>query len=143
MIIILFHYCQFFIFVILIIAVLIASHNLNVTMYFIVFLIAPKKNVVIPYTWIFGVNQHIEKFMNNGVNSNQEFLAFYTNNNAAFDDNGIPRDDYQANFQASFSEVLPTKPSTDGLYRCYIRKFKCESKLFVFCFVIFFIHSIH
>lgn len=70
------------------------------TMFFVVFLVAPKKNVVIPYSWILGINNHMDKFMNYGLNTNQNFLAFYTNKNAAFDENDIPRCDYCANFQA-------------------------------------------
>lgn len=95
-------------------------------MFFVVFLIEPAKNVVVPTGWILNGKQHMEKFINYGINSNQDFLAFYTNDAAAFDINGVPRSDYQPNYQpntfAGFGSVYPT----EGWYLCRIIKFKGE-----------------
>lgn len=96
--------------------------NLSCKMYFVVYLIHQKRNVVIPQNWIRDVENHIEKFMNYGVNSNQIFVCFYTNNVAAVDSNGAIRLDFPANFQARFFAKFPS----EGLYLCQIKKFRSE-----------------
>lgn len=76
-------------------------------MYFVVFLPALKKNVVLPAEWIYNVGDHLEKFINNGLNKNQWFLCYYTTKEAAFND------DHQPNKDAipDFSLDLITKES--------------------------------
>lgn len=89
-------------------------------MYFIVYIVSIKRNVVVPYHWLREVRLHTEKFMNNGVNRNQQFRVFYTDDANAFDVNGLPRLSYGSNVRASYRSVFPE----EGWYRCRIVKFK-------------------
>lgn len=53
-------------------------------MFFVVYLPILKRNVIIPIEWINDVGNHLEKFINNGLNKNQRFLCYYTTKAAAF-----------------------------------------------------------
>lgn len=59
-------------------------------MFFVVFMPALAKNVVIPAEWIYDIGHHLEKFVNNGLNSNQWFLCYYTSDESAFNDEHQP-----------------------------------------------------
>lgn len=89
-------------------------------MYFIVYIIKAQKYVVIPERWILNVEDHFEKFLNYGVNSNQKFVCFWSNSPAARDENGIIDLDSPADFFASRNSIFPA----DGCYDCQIRKAK-------------------
>lgn len=86
-------------------------------MYFIAYFLQPKKHHVIPYKWVSGINY--ESIINNGINRNIKFRAFYTNNQDAFDEHGIPRPNYDPDANAR-GQIFPN----DGWYFCQIRKFK-------------------
>lgn len=94
-------------------------------MYFIVFLLPTRKNIVVPYSWIDAVHLHIEHFVNYGVNSNIKIKVFWTNKSEAFDANGTPRIDYEPNFNAGSSNIFPN----EGWYFGLLRKFKCKNLL--------------
>lgn len=86
-------------------------------MYFIVFFCDPKVHRVIPYKWIRGINY--ENLINNGMNRNKMFRAFYTQDQNAFEANGVPKMSYIPNPNAQ-GEIFPNA----GWYSCKIRKFK-------------------
>lgn len=68
-------------------------------MFFVVYLKALKRNVVLPATWIHEIGSHFEKFMNRSINSSQWYLCYYTTNNNAFV-NGRPNDEFLPDFDS-------------------------------------------
>lgn len=86
-------------------------------MYFIVFFEAINKNVVLPANWIMEIENHMEKFLNYGINSNQVFRCFYPANKEAFDENGCPKSE----FQPDFDLLLRDNFDEDG---CFFGKVK-------------------
>lgn len=67
-------------------------------MYFVVYLLNPSVHVVIPKTWIQGIDSHWEKFINNSLNRNQTFLCFYSEERNSKDEQGYPDVNFAANF---------------------------------------------
>lgn len=100
-------------------------------MFFVIYLPPLKKNVIVPTEWIFDVGNHLEKFINKGLNTNQWFLCYYTTKTAAFID-----DQPDKNYDPDFSLELITKINADGEYDgCFVGllvHFKSKSTLF-FC----------
>lgn len=86
-------------------------------MYFVAFFLQAKKHCVIPFKWVQGLNY--EYIVNNGVNRNIKFRAFWTDDKNAFDENGVPRINYVPNLNAN-GKVFPAA----GWYLCQIRKIK-------------------
>lgn len=95
-------------------------------MFYVVFFVDLKKNFIVPKQWIKNIKLHKEKFYNNSLNSNQIFTCFYTNNEGAFDEEGLPKGDFLPNF------TLPLRCSFDGadddevsgLFRVKLKAFK-------------------
>lgn len=94
-------------------------------MYFIVFFLQIKQHRVIPYKWILDINY--ESIINDGLNRNKQFYAFWTNDENAFDEHGVPKICYVPNWNARLDArglasglVFPN----EGWYLCQIRKFK-------------------
>lgn len=79
------------------------------TMFFVMYLPTLKKNVIIPIEWINDVENHVEKFINNGLNRNQWFLCYYTTNPTAFVD-----DQPNKNYIPDFTLALVTKFNPNG-----------------------------
>lgn len=96
-----------------------ASLEVSSEMYFVAYLVNERMHIVVPHSWISGVNAHIAHFINRGINSNIKVLVFWTNNDEAFNANGAPRVDYQPNQNASLTSTFPN----DGWYQCYLRRF--------------------
>lgn len=67
-------------------------------MYFVVFIRALKQYQIIPTTWVQEIDANWQKFVNNGLNSNQEYTFFYSEQHGAFSDEGKPNIDYVPNF---------------------------------------------
>lgn len=95
-------------------------------MYFVVFIPQIKKHRVVPYKWVRGIDY--ERIINNGLNKNIKFHTFWTNDGNAFDEHGIPRNEYIPNPNAT-GTVFPNP----GWYLCQIRKFK---GIIIFTFLI-------
>lgn len=91
-------------------------------MYYIVFILSTGKYVVVPENWIKDIAVHIEKFLNNSLNSSQKFVCYWTNNVAARDHNGIIRLDFPPDFDLPLSSEFPA----DGCYLCRLTKAKCK-----------------
>lgn len=89
-------------------------------MYYVAFFKDLKKNFIVPKQWIKGIKAHKEKFYNNGLNSTQIFMCFYTNEPNAFEENGLPDGKYQPNFEARVSFAL----DGEGLYRGQLKAYK-------------------
>lgn len=89
-------------------------------MYFIVYIHSIKQHRVVPTKWMREFDLHTEKFMNYGVNSNQSFLVFWTDDLSAFDIDGIPHLNVIANEAAAIRDDFPH----EGWYKCRIVKFK-------------------
>lgn len=41
-------------------------------------ILSAKSYVVVPTSWIFGIDDHIDKFVNESINRNQVFSCFYS-----------------------------------------------------------------
>lgn len=86
-------------------------------MYFVVFFLEVKQHRVCPFKWVRGLNY--EHIVNNGLDRNRKFQAFWTNNDNAFDEHGVPKRNYIPD-PTAFSLAFPNT----GWYECKIRKFK-------------------
>lgn len=62
------------------------------------------------------------KFINNGLNKNQTFACFFTNNPMAFHENGTPRTDFRPSCNNQFSEQFPD----EGLYMVKLKRFQSK-----------------
>lgn len=92
-------------------------------MFYVVYLTKPRKNVIIPASWIDANYKQFDKFMNNGVNKNQQFRCYF--NGEFYDhDDGVPTS-YNPEFDKFKIDdaVFPA----EGYYIGKIVKFKCES----------------
>lgn len=89
-------------------------------MFYIVFLVEPKINVVIPKSWILDVEDNWEKFVNKGLNSTQKFLCFWSEAEHAQID-GKPN----PNFKPQFNNVNHVFPA-EGCYFGKLVHFKSE-----------------
>lgn len=84
-------------------------------MYFVVRLLILGKNVILPTTWIHGIDEHMEKFINNSLNCTQKFLCYYTNKTAAFD-NGRPIPEFEPDFAADMVTNINSDGTFDGCF---------------------------
>lgn len=91
-------------------------------MFFIVYIIEASRYVVVPHTWIMGLRQQMEKFMNYGLNRNQKFTVFYTTSPFACDEEGVPQVEFIPDFYITMPAVFPA----EGLYKCYLRACRRE-----------------
>lgn len=87
-------------------------------MYFVVFFPNIRKNCIVPSSWINEININWQKFVNNGLNSNQMFSVFYSANAEALDKNGAPN----PNFVPTFSNEIKEFPE-EGCYFGKILKY--------------------
>lgn len=94
-------------------------------MYFIVYLKALRKNVVLPATWIHEIGSHFEKFMNKSINSSQWFLCYYTTNSERFID-GCPDKDFGPDFSTDVIIETNDDESFDGCFHGKLKQFKRE-----------------
>lgn len=86
-------------------------------MYIVVFLKEAKKRLVVPDKWIMDFEIHMAKFLNYGLNRNQIYHVYWTENTTRFDENGVPDCEFKPNFGAlSKGNGFPK----DGLYECYL-----------------------
>lgn len=92
-------------------------------MYFIVFLQALRKNVILPASWIYEVEDHFEKFMNKSINSTQWFLCYYTDKNSAFI-NGCPDEKFEPDFDKNIINKINPGESFDGCFLGRLTQFK-------------------
>lgn len=88
-------------------------------MYFIVFLVKDRKTIIVPKNWIKNIDEQIEKFINNGLNSNQRMLCFWTDDVAAFE-NGKPKHDFLLDPKYGLAESFPAT----GWHICKIKRAK-------------------
>lgn len=91
-------------------------------MYFVVFIVGAKTNVVVPHSWIKEIDSHLEHLINNGLNSNVKFDIFWSNNPQAFNNDGIPLGSYQP---IAFNTCASQFPN-EGWYKGQIKRFKCK-----------------
>lgn len=93
-------------------------------MYYVVFLNKFKKNVILPKSWILGIDEHEENFINNSINSNHQFLCYFTSNPAAFDENMCPKSDFAPNFSANMVNEANKNGTFDGCFLGKLKKYK-------------------
>lgn len=91
-------------------------------MYVIAFLLEAKKNVVIPFTWVHGIENQWQKFLNKAINRNQTFLCFYSEQQFALDHQGQPNIELVPNWH-QFLTIRAVFPS-DGVYYANLVAFK-------------------
>lgn len=80
-------------------------------MYFIAHFAVPKMHVIVPKTWVMGIENHWEKFINNSINKNQKFLCFYSERPEAMNQ-GKPNAGFVPDFNLGLNHVFPA----DGCY---------------------------
>lgn len=90
-------------------------------MYFVVYMTEPRKYAVIPCHWIQDANDEIwDKFINDGLNSSQQYLCYWASENNSVQYRGAPIDFYEPNFEAARASEFPRDEAT---YICRIVKF--------------------
>lgn len=94
-------------------------------MYFVVFIHASKQYHIIPSTWIQEIDANWQKFVNNGLNSNQKYTFFYSECQGALNGDGEPNMDYAPNF-TNENRVFPE----EGCYYGNILKYFGETIIF-------------
>lgn len=94
-------------------------------MYFVVYLLNDRINIIVPKTWIRDSDEQMEKFVNRGLNSNQKILCFWSQNPFAFDSNGRPKMEFFPN-----SNKQATNFPEEGWHLCKLKRF--HSGFFVF-----------
>lgn len=92
-------------------------------MYYVVYLLQPEQNVVIPINWVQDIDKQWEKFVNYGLNSTQKYMCYWSNEKEAVDENGMPNSAFKANFHTGQSVNQFPEP---GCYIGRILKFKRE-----------------
>lgn len=70
--------------------------------------------------WIKNISQHIEKFLNNGLNRNQIFTIFWTKCAEAKDENGLPNPKFKPKFYPTGNEF-----PEEGIFDGYLRSCRC------------------
>lgn len=63
-------------------------------MYFVAKILSSNTIVVVPKKWVFGIENHWERMVNNGINKNNSFLCFYSEKPDALDAQGRPNEEY-------------------------------------------------
>lgn len=100
----------------------------DIRMYFVVFIHENRKYFIVPSSWIKEIDSNWQKFINNGVNTNQVFTVFYSESRDAMDEHGKPNSDYAA----KFSDEMKKFPE-EGCYFAnilkYFGKFSCTYKV--------------
>lgn len=94
-------------------------------MYFLAYFYAHDVFVIIPKTWIRGIDDQWEKFINNSLNRNQTFLCYYSAR--AIDVEGRPDADVLPVFQIPVNANFPG----DGCYYGKLISYKGKYKLLV------------
>lgn len=90
-------------------------------MFLIVYLRDPKVNVVLPHTWVYGINNQWKKFLNNAINQNQVHMCFYSEQQAVLDSQGQPNMEFIPNWQqVTTNAIFPA----EGLYYANLVTFK-------------------
>lgn len=94
--------------------------------YFVVNFELFKQNKIVPCKWIEKIDEHIEKFLNYGMNSSQRFRCYYTDNQNAFDENGCPKGDWEPDFDLETIQNSNGDGPSNGCYVIKLIKFKRE-----------------
>lgn len=93
--------------------------------FYIVHLKEPKKYAVIPFHWLHdGTSKMLQKFVNNGLNSNQTHLCYWAEE--------VDVVDYAAhfpNFQANISNEFPCR-NNEATCHCFVLKFACKHSVY-------------
>lgn len=87
-------------------------------MYYVVYIVRHGNFAVIPENWILEFEPQKEKFLNKGLNSNQNHVCFWTDSVRARNANGVIQLDFEPNWNAGFNRTFPA----EGLYVCKIIK---------------------
>lgn len=98
-------------------------------MFFEVFLTKPKKFVVVPSSWILGIDAQWEKFVNQSLNRNQKFLVFYSTRPEAIDADQRPNEDFVPDFDLRTDIDYPNEG-------CYVAKLVTFKSMYQFRFFI-------
>lgn len=69
--------------------------------------------MVIPTKWVYQNERQWEKFVNIGLNTNQTHRVFYTENQLAYDQSGVPLSDFEVNFDLN-ATTFPEEGCYDG-----------------------------
>lgn len=75
---------------------------------------------VIPYKWVENFEDHMQKFLNGGLNSTQVFKYFWTPSRKARMPCGAISFDFEPNFNLGFNKKFPE----EGVYLCKLIKAK-------------------
>lgn len=94
-------------------------------MFFVVFILSAKKNVIVPHSWIHNIDLIFESLVNNGMNRNQKFKSFWSNEQEAMNADGIPLASYMPiRFESNAMRRRVFPFPEEGWYDSKIRRFK-------------------
>lgn len=93
-------------------------------MYFIVYLIRQKQNVIFPITWVRENEKNLENFVNDGLNSNHTYYCFWSHNDGAIKENVEPNAAYSPRFNIGLENTFPNEGCYLGKIIHFCSKFK-------------------
>lgn len=89
-------------------------------MFVVVYLLDAKKNIIVPETFIYELNE--EKLKNYGANRNQSHLIYWSN--AASDGiDGVPNPDFPTDFTLPPTNVHPPREIEETCYIVRLKRF--------------------
>lgn len=89
-------------------------------LYYVVYLEAAEKSIVVPCTWIKDSEIILKKFVHKSLNTSQSNLCYWSTRDNAVSPNGRPNIDFEPNFHATQQNGFPC---IEGVYKCRILKF--------------------
>lgn len=90
-------------------------------MFFVAYLVEPKRYVVIPTFWVYDPRNEIwNKFVNTGLNSSQNYLCYWASDEGSEEYLGAPNFNLEPDFTATLASIFPRRSAT---YKCRIVKF--------------------
>lgn len=106
-------------------------------MFFVVFILSARKNVIVPHSWINEFDSYFESFINAGVNSSRKFKTFWSDEQEAKDADGIPMASYMPiRFDTCAMRNRVFKFPEEGWYECKIRRCKSKFNLMIILVII-------
>lgn len=92
--------------------------------FFVVFLTNFDEYVVIPEDWIRELTITVyEKFVNKGLNSDQQHVCYFSNQEAATTVNGAPNSNIVPNFNAPRGDQFPC---AEGTFLCRVLRYSSK-----------------
>lgn len=97
--------------------------NLLVIMagFMVISIVNSNQVIVVPKNWIYEIDDNWEKFMNNGLNTTQTFLCYWSSQDGALGEDGVPNHKHKPNFDVNIENNFPC---IEGCFHIKLLKYK-------------------